>query len=266
MNAPSGLGKLDRKRITALLRETKETVSIDEAARILEIPSSNAGKLLSRWALKGWFCRVKRGVYIPIPLESSTSTIALEDPWIIAKKLYHPCYIGGWSAAEYWGLTEQIFRTLLVKTTQKPKERHPTILGTPFWLITTSEKALFGLKIIWRGQLKVALSDPTRTILDILSDPKLAGGLQPAADIFNEYLHSEHKDVKLLIDYAKRLGNSAVFKRLGFFLEKFATSEHEALKACKAHLKQGNVKLDPSLTSDALVTKWRLWVPKNWKD
>ena len=34
---------------------------------------------------------------------------SLEDPLVIAEKLFSPCYVGGWSAAEYWGITEQIF-------------------------------------------------------------------------------------------------------------------------------------------------------------
>ena len=37
MNTPLGIGKLDRKRITALLRETQETISLKDAVKILEI-------------------------------------------------------------------------------------------------------------------------------------------------------------------------------------------------------------------------------------
>lgn len=53
--------------------------------------------------------------------------ISLEGPRIISEKIYHPCYIGGWSAAEYWCLTEQIFRTIVVLTTKKIRDRSPTI-------------------------------------------------------------------------------------------------------------------------------------------
>lgn len=266
MNTPLGIGKLDRKRITALLRETQETISLKDAAKILGMSHTEAAKCLSRWTSKGWLRRVKRGIYISVPLESATTNITLEDPWIIAEKLYHPCYIGGWSAAEYWAFTEQIFRTVLVKTTQKPRNRRPVILGTKFLLNTTSKEAMFGLKGVWRGQIKVLVSDPTRTLLDLIAEPKLGGGIRGVTDMLNEYLKSEHKNFELLIKYAKRLNNGAVFKRLGFLLERYTPEEKQVIEACKMYLTKGIVKLDPNLEADTLITKWRLWVPKGWKE
>ncbi|MES9847120.1 MAG: type IV toxin-antitoxin system AbiEi family antitoxin domain-containing protein, partial [Candidatus Thiodiazotropha sp.] len=96
----NGLGKTDRKRLSAVLLGTKGTISVAEAAEILDMPGSGAAKLLSRWAKKGWLARVRRGLYVSIPLESWTADVPLEDAWIIADKLFGPCYIGGWSAAE----------------------------------------------------------------------------------------------------------------------------------------------------------------------
>lgn len=265
MSKPLGIGKLDRSRITAILRATQHTISITEAAKILGLPKPHAAKLLARWAAKGWVSRIKRGVYIPVPLESATSDISLEAPWVIAEKLYHPCYIGGWSAAEYWGLTEQIFLTIIVLTTQRPRNRKPTIKGTNFLLHTISEQVLFGLKPIWHGKIKVLVSDPTRTILDFLIDPKMGAGIRTTIDIFNEYLKSEHKNLALLINYAKRLNNNAVFKRLGFLLEQYAPKETSFIAACKEQVTISKVKLDPELDAEKLITRWRLWVPRNWK-
>jgi hypothetical protein len=39
------------------------------------------------------------------------------------------------------------------------------------------------------------------------------------ADMVHEYFTSEHRDDELLVTHADRLGNHAVFKRLGFVLE-----------------------------------------------
>jgi predicted transcriptional regulator of viral defense system len=266
MKAISGLGKTDRKRLAEVIRGTKGTASVSEAASILSISSSDASKMLSRWASKGWLSRVRRGLYVPVPLESRTVDVPLEDPWVIAERLYSPCYIGGWSATEYWDLTEQIFRTIVVMTTQKPRERNPVIKDSSFTLRTIPEKAMFGLKTVWRGQIKTLVSDPTRTILDMLSDPQLGGGIRSTVDMFVNYLKSENKNMELLIEYAKRLGNGAVFKRLGFLLERFTQDEKSTMNTCQAMLTQGNAKLDPKLTADKLVTRWRLWVPQNWAE
>ena len=264
MTKLSGLGKVDRERIASIIHGTKGTISVTEVAEILGVSPTDAAKMLARWTKKGWFSRIRRGLYIRVPLESRTADVSLEDPWIIAERLYSPCYVGGWSAAEHWGLTEQIFRTVVVLTTQKPKDRTPMIKGTGFLLRTVSGKLMFGLKAVWRGQIKVSISDPTRTILDMLNDPRLGAGIRSTVDMLSNYLRSENKDMGLLILYAERLGNGAVFKRLGFLLERLAPEEANSIKKCRSNLTTGNAKLDLQLSADKLITRWRLWVPKAW--
>lgn len=266
METLSGLGKVDRLRLSRLLRGTAGTISVSDGAEALGLPRVATAKLLARWAAKGWLSRVRRGLYVPVPLESGTADVPLEDAWPVAVRLFAPCYIGGWSAAEYWGLTEQIFRSVVVLTTQRPRERRPRIKGTDFFLRTIPERAMFGLKSVWRGQTKVQVSDPSRTVLDFLDDPQLGGGIRAATDMFRNYLDSEQKDMDRLLDYAKRLDNGAVFKRLGFLLELLAPSETAAIAGCRKGLTAGNAKLDPALPSPSLVTRWRLLMPEQWKE
>jgi predicted transcriptional regulator of viral defense system len=63
----------------------------------------------------------------------------------------------------------------------------PKIKGTGFMLRTVAEKAMFGLKPVWRGEVKNPVSDPTRTILDMLSDPVFGGGIRSVKDMFIHY-------------------------------------------------------------------------------
>lgn len=264
MQPLTGIGKKDRERLSTVLRAAKGAIPVADAAKALGLSRAATAKLLARWAQKGWLSRVRRGLYVPVPLESRTADVALEDPWVIASQIYSRCYIGGWSAAEYWDLTEQIFRTVVVLTTQRPRERKPNLKGTDFLIRTIPEKALFGLKPVWRGKVKVDVSDPSRTILDMLSDPRLGGGIRSTADMLTSYLKSQKKDLALLLDYASRLGNGAVFKRLGYLLEKISPSDQEAIEQCRIRLTAGNVKLDPKLPADRLVTRWRLWISSQW--
>lgn len=37
----------------------------------------------------------------------------------MAAKVFEPCYIGDWSAAECWDLTEQVFREVVVVTSRQ---------------------------------------------------------------------------------------------------------------------------------------------------
>ncbi|MDA8362786.1 MAG: type IV toxin-antitoxin system AbiEi family antitoxin domain-containing protein [Gammaproteobacteria bacterium] len=264
MQTPAGLGKESRRRLAEVLRRTKGTVAVSQAADILEVSAHRAAKMLARWAKQGWLSRVRQGLYVPVPLEARTADVALEDPWVIAEHLYAPCYISGWTAAEYWGLTEQIFRTIVVMTTRKPRDRHPKFKGTDYLLKTISSTALFGTKAVWRGQVKVDVADPSRMMLDMLNDPSLGGGIRPTVDVFRAYIGSDKKDIKLLMQYADRIGNGAVLKRLGFITERIAPNDQELIAACRARLTKGNAKLDLALPADKLVSAWRLWIPSNW--
>jgi predicted transcriptional regulator of viral defense system len=265
MKTLAGIGKTDRERMAAIIRGTKGTVSVEDAARILNVASTDAAKMLSRWTKKGWMSRIRKGLYVSVPLESRTADVPIEDPWLVADRLFSPCYIGGWSAAEYFDLTEQIFRTVMVMTVQKPRNRRPDIKGIAFMLRTISDKAMFGLKVVWKGQVKMYVSDPTRTILDMLVDPFFGGGIRSVKDMLGNYLGSENKNLEQLIEYSEKLGNGAVFKRLGFLLEKIAPDETKAIDECYKRLTAGNAKLDLKLNNIKLITRWRLWVPEKWK-
>ena len=150
-------------------------------------------------------------------------------------------------------------------TTHKPRDRTPTIKNTKFVVHTTQERMLFGLKQVWRGQVKVAVSDQARTVIDMLANPSLGGGIRPPVDVLLNYLKSESRNVELLIEYAKRLETGAVFKRLGFLIERLAPEEQAALMACQSEITKGNAKLDPALPVARLATKWRLWGAEGWE-
>lgn len=67
-----------------------------------------------------------------------------------------------------------------------------------------------------------------------------------------------------LVQYAKRLGNGAVFKRLGFLAERQGR-DGSIVSACQRNMTEGKAKLDPALASPRLIGRWRLWVPESWK-
>lgn len=261
----SGLGKLDSERLSAIVRGTKGTITNRQAAQITGLDQAEASKLLSRWCKKGWLSRVARGLYVPVPLEAENSDLPLDDPWLIAVSLYSPCYIGGWSAAEYWGLTEQIFRTTVVVSTARPRIRKPTLKGVDFWITTAASEKMFGLKTVWRGAVKVMVSDPSKTMVDMLSEPQLGGGIRCVQDMLRNYLDSDTKNLDLLLDYAQRLRNGAVFKRLGFLLEMNAPQETAAIERCRENLTMGNALIDSKMPAQALIGRWRLWLPREWK-
>lgn len=149
-------------------------------------------------------------------------------------------------------------------TTQKPRNRRQSINGITFLLRSISQEAMFGLLPVWKEQSGVQISDPARTVVDFLVDPSLGGGIREVTKIIKKYLKSEHRNLDLLFDYARRLYNGAVLKRLGFLLERLEPGELNIIASCKIRINTGNVKLDPKLGADRLITRWGIWLPKEW--
>ncbi len=81
-NHLSGLGKLDRERLSAVMRGTTGTITNEQAARVMGLGQTDASKLLARWCKKGWLSRVARGLYVSVPLEAERSDLPLDDPWL----------------------------------------------------------------------------------------------------------------------------------------------------------------------------------------
>jgi predicted transcriptional regulator of viral defense system len=254
-----GISYENRALLERLHREIPGAFDVQHAARTLGLDPDRTRRLLAYLARRGWLSRVRRGLYVAVPLDARRSGEWIEDPWVVAERTFSPCYVGGWSACQHWGLTEQVFRTMLVVTARKVRNHEPVIQGTPYRLTVRSEDKLFGLTQVWRDRVRVSVSDPTRTVVDILDDPTLGGGIRSVADIVYEYLTGEFRDDDLLLEYGDRLGNRAVFKRLGFLLEHLEVSPAGLLAACARRRSAGLVTLDPSVhTRGRIVRRWGL--------
>jgi predicted transcriptional regulator of viral defense system len=249
--------------LAAILSTAGDVVHIEDVVAALTVPRVRAAKLLSRWAAQGWLRRVGPGAYVPVQLALRGSRQVVQDPWVLVPALFDPAYIGGRTAAEHWDLTEQIFRDIFVYTARPVRQKTVESQGALFSLKHVKEAHIFGTKTLWRGQTRVQVSDIHRTIIDMLDDPATGGGIQHVADCFAQYMQRKDSEPRVLIDYAERLGNGAVFKRLGFFAERHPHGD-ELVDAAKLRLTKGYAKLDPALDCSRLVTRWRLRVPESW--
>jgi predicted transcriptional regulator of viral defense system len=255
----AGISQRNRGLLEELHRQTSGAFDVARAAAVLGVSHEEAGRLLVYLARRGWLTRIRRGLYVTVPLDARRSGQWVADPWVVAERVFSPCYIGGWSACEHWDLTEQVFRTLLVVTARPVRHRDLEIQGLPLHLTVRSHELLFGTVAVWRDQTRVAVSDPSRTIIDILDDPRLGGGIRTVADVLHEYLHSEHRNDNLLLDYGDRLANHAIFKRLGYLLEHSGIQAPDLVESCLARRSAGLIALDPSVkTPGRIVRRWGL--------
>lgn len=261
MGTLAGIEQRSRNQLAEIVRKAGPTITIKEVTSILAISPLQAAKMMARWAEQGWLARIRQGLYAPVPLEARTVEDVIGDPWIIAARVFEPCYIGGWSAAEHWELTEQIFKTVVVVTTRVISKRKLTIQVTDFWIKKVAGRRFFGTKTVWRGKAQIRIADPSKTVVDMLDDPAIGGGARMIEEVLKAYLASSSRDMERLLDYAKRMRNGAILKRLGYLLERSNVNDRALLERIRSQLTWGNAKLDPALPADQLITRWRVWVP-----
>lgn len=251
-----------RQRLSFVLRNTGAAFTVAEVANVLDLEPVDASKILARWAQQGWVVRLRRGLYAAVPLKSSGGEIVLENPWLVIPVLFDQAYVGGWSAAEHWDLTEQIFSTVCVLTSDKIRRKDQSIGGIRFILTSMREDRHFGLRFEWVGNQRIAISDPEKTIVDMFYKPALGGGIQHATECLRNLIVNSGGETDTLIEYARRFGSGAANKRLGLIAE--ALGLDELARFSMSHKSAGNVQLDPKNPGKKLVTRWGVWVPEHW--
>lgn len=236
-------------------------IRAEDIQKIHPVSRKAANLLLSRLHQKGWLRRLKRGVYAVVPLESETTHPAIEDAWPLAMELFAPCYISGWTAAEHWDLTEQIFNSISLVTGHPQRSSLQSIAGVQFRTRTIAPERIFGTSRIWFGSRTVEVADRHRLIVDILDAPDFGAGGRHTMDVVDAYWKCEHHDAQKLLEYALRYGRGAVLKRMGFSAERAGVVTDEWLDRVESNLTKGMIRLDPqSGTGGRLNGRWHVRV------
>ena len=235
-------------------------VSIQEAARALELPRREAANRMAALVKAGWMARLQRGVYMLLPLEAGSSEVTtVEDPWLLASALFSPGYIGGWTAAEHWGLTEQLFRSTFVATAVNIRERAVSYLGASFKLVRVKPNRIRNLTPVWRGASRVLVSSRERTLIDAAIEPRWVGGFRHLQDVFAAY--AEIGSEKDLIAELMRSGTGAAAKRIGYLADRMWPDATKLIEAALEMRSTGVIKLEPdSKRRGSMNTRWRVWV------
>jgi len=240
----AGISATGRGELARVLNGRRFVTPADVVAE-LDVDSGAAAQRLARWARDGWVRRVRRGLYIGVPVDASNPQAWSDDALVVASRVWDPCYFTGWTAARHWALTEQVFRTTVLKSSARVRESTVTLLDHDYLVVHAEPAHLaWGLVNEWSDGERVRFADGARTVVDILDAPRLAGGIRHAAEILTSYL--EDHDPAPLISAADRLGNGAVFKRLGYLVEQLDLHRGELVTVCRDRVTAGISALDPA--------------------
>jgi predicted transcriptional regulator of viral defense system len=255
----AGLGSAERRVLAALAATERPIITSDDLIRVSGLDRQAANLMLSRLSRKGWLRRLRRGVYETVPLSSSPADATGADPLAMAMELFSPCFISGWTAAQHWDLTEQIFNSVAVYSARPQRQSELQIGDVHYRIRRVTGDAIFGTTNIWSGTVAVKMATAHRTVIDVLDAPEMGGGGRQTLDIVRAYWNRADRSPGELLQLATRLGAGSVFKRLGFTAERFGKPERSWLDECRTHLTSGIALLDPgSPPQGPIISRWRL--------
>ena len=233
------------------LAKKGNTLTFEEALKISNLPRESLRVILSRLEQRGIIERIEKGKYLIIPLGAEKGEYTLHE-FVIGSTLIEPCSIAYWSALNYYGLTEQIPTTVFLQTTARKKNQDVKVFGVEYQIIKVKKEKIFGIRKEWIDETQINITDKEKTMIDCLDKPQYCGGIIEVA----KALKNNKFDRKKLEDYAQRIGNSGVLRRLGYLCELLNIK----IKLPKIDTRN-YLLLDPTMPEkDTKNARWRLLI------
>ena len=217
---------------------------------------------LTRLQKAGWVKRLKRGVYMIVPLEAGVEKEWSEDAFVIACALAKPAAVAYWSAMRHWNWTSQIPSTIFVQTTQRKFSYTKTIQGVKYRFVPVIQRKFFGLRQERIGGKQFSVTDREKTILDMLDRPDLCGGMPEVLGAIQTALSEIEWD--RLDEYVKKFPNRTALKRLGFLVQELGLhipNRENRLELWREAISRGVALLDPGVRPRGPIrTAWGIRV------
>jgi len=226
-------------------------LTFEDALKISNLSRESLRVFLLRLEKRGIIERIEKGKYLIIPLGAEKGKYTLHE-FVIGSTLIESYSIAYWSALNYYGLTEQIPATVFLQTTARKKNQNIKVFGVKYQIIKIKKEKMFGIRKEWIEETQINITNKEKTIIDCLDKPQYCGGVIEVA----KALKNNKFDRKKLENYAQRIGNSGVLRRLGYLCE---------LLNIKIKLPKLNIRnyllLDPTMPEkDTKNARWRLLI------
>lgn len=260
------LSAQETRLLNTLSAAGKTVFTAEDAQAAANGQIANLPRLLSSLARKRWLLRLERGKYLILPLSAGMEGLYTAHEFVLASRLVEPYAIGYWSALHYHGFTEQLPQTVLVISPVRRRDVSIEELGFHCHFVAIAPERFFGVSTMLVDDQPVVITDPARTVVDCLDRPDLCGGVVEAAKGLYGYAQRSDARPAQLAEYAVRLGNQAILKRLGYLAEQFELPARfpdaewaAALAAWQRDLSAGFARLDPYLPPAGPYERtWRL--------
>lgn len=231
----------------------------DDLARLLAVPEAQVRVRLHAPMQRGEWVQPARGLWIPVAPEYRTwgAPPGIEVVAALAAHLGIDYYVGWLSAAAIHGAAHQAPQVFQVAASRPVRNR---VVGRTRFEFHARPTARVPVVEIETRSGSAAVSSIAATMLDVASDPSLAGGIDNAATVLVELAESVRFDAADLVGLATAYPPSAV-RRLGWVLEHSAerrmTEQLGDLRALAITGPRTPARLDPTRDlTGALDAAW----------
>ncbi len=260
------LSSQETRLLNALSAAGKTVFNVEDAQAAANGQSANLPRLLSGLTRKRWLLRLERGKYLILPLSAGMEGLYTAHEFVLASRLVEPYAIGYWSALHYHGFTEQLPHSVTVISPVRRRDVAIEELGFRCQFVVVAPERFFGLVTVLIDDQPVVITDPARTVVDCLDRLDLCGGIVEAAKGLAGYARRTDAQPARLAEYATRLDNQAVAKRLGYLAEHLELPARfpdagwsAAIADWQRGLSAGFARLDPRLSAVGPYDRaWRL--------
>ncbi len=254
-----GLGPKAASLLATLAGQGKRIFTTQEAQEILGGSRASTYKLLHDLVEKRWLQSLSKGQYLIVPLGAGPDRRYTVHEFLIAHHLAPDGYIAYWTALHRHGLTEQIPRTVWVATPRRRKTR--VVSGVTYEFVTLRPYKIFGQESEWIEAEAVPVADLEKSLVDGLDHPGYCGGIPEVAKAIHTAWAEQEIGLQRLTDYANRMRNRAIFKRLGYLVELMSLPADGFREIWQGALSKGYAQLDPTRPEEGRFDgRWQVQV------
>jgi predicted transcriptional regulator of viral defense system len=208
------LGSQETRLYFSLEEKGFTIFTFSDAKKILKSTDSGTWNVLEGLKKKKRIQQIEKGKYLLVPARAGVGGDWAEEAWAVVPHLIDVYYVGFWTAMNYWGMTEQIPRTIFIATTKR--KRDLDFGNQKFKFITLTKKKFFGYVKEKRDNAEFNISSIEKTIVDGLMHPEYCGGITEVAKAM--WTADKKADWKTVLEMAKKTEVSVVLRRLGYLL------------------------------------------------
>lgn len=241
------LGPREIQLIYTLEKQNLMIFNIADVKSILKTSDASVKNVIYRLKDKHRVIEIERGKYLLAPAKSGVEGYWSEHTFKILNKLIDTYYVSYWTALHYWGMTEQIPRTIYVVTTKIKKDIE--FFGEKIQFVTIVPKKFYGYTTEKIDDDYFTIATREKTIIDCLDRPAYCGGV---AELFKGlWTTRDQINFDDLLNATEKFDASSVQRRLGYLLEKSDLLRGYEYKKLKGNFK-GFRWLDPSANKKIL--------------